>query len=332
MLNLTPILKRNSFPPCILSRWIALVVFGLLASPGALRAQGNTDHTIPVSVLVTVESKTNDAPPDVPQDAVFVHQDNQTRKVLDWQPLSQGGATLDLVVYIDDSIEQSAGVPLQYAAAFIRALPSNARIEVAYSLEGRPQIGQAFTADREAAVKALHIPMGRAAGYYGLYAGLTEFVQAWPEDATRRELLVISDGLDVMRGLRQSLADENPDLNTLINLLRNESIVAFTIFANGGGRVLHTPLLTGVGQGCLQYLSDETGGEAFLGVSTPNSFTPYLNKLSQDLAHQYLLTFEAVTAKNNKPQLSRLQVGAEMTGVVLRAPVHVNVPASPAAH
>ncbi len=309
---------------------VALAVFGLLAAPSAPRAQSNADHTVPLSVLVTIASKTNDPPPAVTKDDVFVHQDNQTRRVLDWVPLSQGGATLDLVVYIDDSMDQSVAIPLMDAAGFIRALPPNARIEVAYSLSGRPQIEQPFTTDREAAVKALHIPIGRSTGSYGLYSGLAEFINGWPEDATRREILVISDGIDLMRGFSQSLPDENPDLGGLTKLLRREGIVAFTIFGNGGSRVLHGQAMTSVGQGCLQYLSDETGGEAFLGVSTAPSFTPYLTHVSQDLANQYLLTFEAATAKNNKPQPSKLQVGAEILGIVIHAPAHVSVPAAAA--
>ncbi len=311
-------------------RAIALVIFALV-TPSAFRGQDKTEHTVPVSVLVTVGSKTKDAPPEVPKDAVYVHQDNQTRRVLDWQPLSQGGATLDLVVYIDDSMDHSVGGPLMDAAAFIRALPPNARIEIAYSLSGHSQIGQAFTTDREAAIKALHIPLGRSTGSYGLYSGLTDFIHGWPEDATRRELLIISDGIDLLRGFSQSLPGENPDLDTLNNVLRREGIVVFTIFGNGGSALLHGSAMTSVGQSCLQSLSDESGGEAFLGLQTAYSFTPYLNQISEDLANQYLLTFEAVAPINNKPKLSKLQAGAEVPGTVIHAPAHVNVPPSPAA-
>ncbi|MGO9641604.1 MAG: hypothetical protein ACLP1Y_09905 [Candidatus Acidiferrales bacterium] len=309
---------------------VALIVFGLAAVPAALVAQGDTGQTQPVSVLVTVASKGKTPPPDVPQDAVVVHQDGQTRRVLDWQPLSQGGSSLDLVVYVDDSLDHSVGVALMDAAAFIRALPPNTRVEVAYSLSGQPQIGQAFTTDHEAAVKALHIPLGRSTGSYGLFTGLSEFVQGWPEGATRREILVISDGIDLMRGFSQALPGENQDLESLTNLLRREGIAVFTIFANGGSAELHSEEMVTVGQSCLQYLSDETGGEAFLSVSTAPSFTPYLDQLSQELAHQYLLTFAAVTT--SKPKLSKLQVGAEVRGIVIYAPAHVNVPPSPAAH
>jgi hypothetical protein len=309
---------------------VALLVFGFAVLPAALVAQGDTGQTQPVSVLVTIASKGKTPPPDVPKDVVFVHQDRQTRRVLDWQPLSQGGSTLDLVVYVDDALDRSVGMPLMDASAFIRALPPNTRVEVAYSLGGRPQIGQAFTTDREAAVKALHIPLGRSTGSYGLFTGLTEFVQGWPEGATRREILVISDGIDLMRGISQALPGENQDLDVLTNLLRREGIPVFTIFANGGSAELHSEEMVTVGQSCLQYLSDETGGEAFLGVSTAPSFTPYLDQLSQDLAHQYLLTFAAVTA--SKAKLSKLQVGAEVPGIVVHAPAHVNVPPSPAAH
>jgi hypothetical protein len=311
------------------SRVIALVIIALVA-PSAFRGQDKTEHTVPVSVLVTVGSKTKDAPPEVPKDAVYVHQDNQTRRVLGWQPLSQGGATLDLVVYIDDSMDHSVGVPLMDAAAFIRALPPKARIEIAYSLSGHPQIGQAFTTDREAAIKALHMPLGHFTGSYGLYSGLTEFIQGWPQDATRRELLVISDGIDLLRGSSQSMPGENPDLAILNNILRRERIVVFTIFGNGGSARLQG-VMTSVGQSCLQSLSNESGGEAFLGLQTAYSFTPYLDRISQDLAHQYLLTFEEVAPTNNKPKLSKLQVGAEVPGTVIHAPAHVNVPPSPAA-
>jgi len=310
---------------------IVLVVLGFVVSPIAFLAQGKSGQLQAVSVLVTVASKTKDAPPDVPKDAVFVHQDNQTRKVLDWQPLPQNSSSLDLVVYVDDALDHSVGVPLLDAASFIRALPPNARIEVAYSQDGHPQIGQEFTTDREAAVKALHVPLGHSTGSYGLYSGLTELVQGWPSSAQRHAILLVSDGIDFMRGGgSQLLPGENPDLDGLTNLLRTDAITVFTIYGNGGGPLLHSPDAISVGQSCLQYLSDETGGEAFLGLGAPVSFSPYLKQISQELASQYLLTFEAVTANNKKPKLSRLQVGAEVPGIVIHAPAHVNVPAGPA--
>jgi len=306
-------------------------VVGILALAAVsifLVAQSDWQHTQAVSVLVTVAGKGNSAPPDVPKDAVYVHQDNQTRGVLDWDSLSQGGSNLELVVYVDDALDHSVGVQLEDVAAFIRALPPNTRVEVAYSLGGVPQVGQSFTTDREAAIRAVHIPLGRTAGSYGLYSGLSDLVKAWTSEATRREILIISDGLDFLRGRSQLLPGENPDLDALMDLLRRGNIAAFAIFANGGPAQFHDPTFVSIGQSCLEYLSDETGGEAFTGVSTAPSFKPYLDRISQDLAHQYLLTFAVSTSP--KPKLSRLKVGAEVSGAVVYAPAHILVPATPA--
>jgi hypothetical protein len=310
---------------------IALAVLVLVTSPIAFLAQSKPEHSQAVSVLVTIASKTKDPPPAVSRDDVFVHQDNQTRRVLDWHLIPKDTTPLEVVLYVDQALNSSVAGPLQDAASFVRALPPQARVAVAYSLSGHPQLAQDFTTDRDAVGKALHVPMGRFTGSYGLFSGLADLVRGWQMTPARHVILLVSDGLDAMRGVAQMQPDVNPDMAALIDLLHRKGIVVFTIYANRLPLSAPPDPFLSVGQSCLQYLSDETGGEAFLGLQTAFSFTPYLNQISADLGNQYLLTFDALSVNNNKPKLSKLQVGAEVTGIVIHAPAHVIVPARPAA-
>ena len=77
----------------------------------------------------------------------------------------------------------------------------------------------------------------------------------------------------------------------------------------------------------MSQLSESTGGESFsLGVQSPVSLQPYLNKLQTVLRNQYLLSFAAIPG--SKPELQTVKLKTEVAGVELAAPDAVWVPAA----
>ncbi|MGB6431482.1 MAG: hypothetical protein WBF06_12920 [Candidatus Acidiferrales bacterium] len=302
---------------------ISVAAVSLASAP--IGAQAQAAGTKPVNVIVTVLGKGKEAAPEVTEDSVNVHQDGKARPVLGWQRLPEDGQGLELIVYVDGSVDASVANQLQDVSAFIRALPREASAEVVYSYGGEPQIVQSPTTDRELAAKSVRIPSGRFAASSGLYAGLEDFAKHLPDGGSRRVFLVISNGIDLLRGVGESDPGINPDLQSAIDELHRKDISVYAIYAGGGGRMLENEYLVNNGQGCLARLAAETGGEFFsMGLSTPIDFEPYLKDVSEGLTHQYLLTFAAVTS--TKAHLSTLRVGVEVEGADVLAPDHVFVP------
>jgi hypothetical protein len=305
---------------------LSILIAGASIAASPIAAQTQTTSTKPVSVIVTVLGKGEQAAPEVPQDSVTVRQDRDLRKLLAWRALPSDGEGLDFVVYVDDSLHTGVDQQLQQVSSFLRALPPKAKAEVVYSLGGVPQVAQALTTDHDAAAKAVRIPAGSGEASSGLYAGLQDFAKHWSDPADRRVILLVSNGIDLLRGVGESDPAINPDLQSAIDELHRQDFSVYTIYAGGGGRLLQNTYLINNGQGSLARLAGETGGEAFFFVlSTPIDFQPYLDEISNAIDHQYLLTFAAATTA--KAHLSTLRVGVEVEGADVLAPDHVFIPA-----
>lgn len=311
----------------IVLKYIVMMIAGasLIAAP--IAAQTTGAETKPVSVIVTVLGRGKEAAPAVTQDSVSVRQDGEARKVLGWQAVPDDGTGLDLVVYVDGALRTAVAQQLQDVSVFVRTLPPKARTEVVYSYGGETQVVQAMTTDHELAAKALRIPSGRSSASSGLYAGIEDFAKRWPEGGNRRVLLVISNGIDLLRGAEDSYPGTNPDLQSAIEELHRKEISVYTIYASSAGFAGQNELLVSNGQGCLAQLASETGGQSYFeGLWTPINFQPYLKAISKNLGHQYLLTFAGAADSSGKAHLSRLQVGVEVTPKAdVLAPDHVFV-------
>jgi hypothetical protein len=166
---------------------ISVAAASLALAPIGAHAQAA--GTKPVNMIVTVLGKGKDAAPEVTEDSVNVHQDGKVRPVLGWQRLPEDGEGLELIVYVDGSLNSGVANQLQDVSAFIRTLPAKASAEVVYSYGGEPQIVQPSTTDHELAAKALRIPSGRFAASSGLYAGLEDFAKHLPDGGNRRVFL-----------------------------------------------------------------------------------------------------------------------------------------------
>ena len=175
--------------------------------------------------------------------------------------------------------------------------------------------------------KGIRLPFGSGGAFSSPYLALTDLLQRWPDDNNRRELLLVSDGIDLFRGVAESAPGLNPDLDRAVRAAQREGVVVHTLFASGAERVRRNFFLIGNGQGALLQLAYETGGEAFFqGSQTPLAFKPYLERLSDVLGRQYLLTLQPPARA--KGGFERLRVSTEVPGAELIGPGHVYVPAS----
>jgi len=136
----------------------------------------------------------------------------------------------------------------------------------------------------------------------------------------RREILLISDGHDRLRGDLQS-----PDVQSVIDNSQRTGIVIHTLYSSvGSGR---NSIRLNYAQSNLTRVTEETGGQSFFqGLSTPISFTPFLNQLDMALHNQYFLTFTTARSNKKKGEFRGFKVTTEQRNVSITAASEVFVP------
>lgn len=222
-----------------------------------------------------------------------VLEDGEEQEILSMR----GGvrSPLTLAVLIQEDAAASIGNEIQGMADFIRRLPQGSRVLVGYLRAGSLQIRQRFTNDLERAAKALRLPIGAAfAAPYNPYVLTIEALRRFDAQPTgRRAVLLVSDGLDVSRGLDSSAPSQSIDLERAINEARRRSVAVYSFYTpTAGGTARGNLLLVSNGQGSLERISKETGGRAFFqGTGAPVSFNPFLRELNTLLSRQFALTY-----------------------------------------
>lgn len=304
----------------------ALIGAGTAALP--LQGQGtNPANADVVRVTVTVSGRDQSAPPALAKEDVMVRQDNERRPVVDWFAAQGEQAGLDLAILVDDSLDASLGSQFRDLHAFLRGLPATTRVGVFYSSHGAVSLRQDFSADHELAVKALRLPAGSINDGSSIYLAAADLLKRWPKNENRAAVLLISDGIDIFRGVEDSEPYQDIDLQTAVDQAQRNGITVFTLFASGAARYRSNFYLIGNGQSCLLRLASETGGEAyFQGWQTPVAFRPFLETATKRLGRQYVLKFRAHSGE--KAGFARLQVTTEVPRVAMTAPARVFVPAA----
>lgn len=275
-------------------------------------------------VIITAVASSGNEVPSLGRQDVSVHEDKRPCAVADLTPMSSSSEKLQLAILIDQSSTTQLGQQLKEISRFINALPPDSSMAVAYAMNGTAMMQQAFTTDRTAVNKALHLTAGPSAGNTAIYEALASLIQKWPHNTIRREVLLISDGIDDTYGLEQTQPGQNPSLERAIQFAQRETITVFSIFV-GSGRATRNRFLNMNGQGSLADLTSSTGGYAFSqGTQTPISFGPFLDDLQKMLGRQYLLTFRP--APSRKPGDHDLKAAVEIPHVKLLAPTRIYWP------
>ncbi|MGA9967801.1 MAG: hypothetical protein WBQ10_21570 [Terriglobales bacterium] len=155
---------------------------------------------------------------------------------------------------------------------------------------------QTLTSDHALAAKALRLPLGISGINASPYFSLSDLIKQWPQSTARREVLMVSDGIDRYYG---SSDLQDPYLAAAIEDAQRAGVVVFVIYTPGVGHYSHGYWRTYWGQIYLSQVADETGGESYyIGFTgAPVTFVPYLDDLAQRLTRQYLLTFSAKPQK-----------------------------------
>lgn len=283
-----------------------LAALGFLA-PCVWAQQPASPTGVPTRVIVTVEAKHGSNVPAVNREDVMVHQGHERDKVADWVPLQGDHAALELFILLDDGLNATVGSQFDDIREFITSLPASTAVGIGYMRNGSVDMVQNITTDHARAAKALRLPLGDQGIATSPYVCLSDLIAGWKPQEVRREILMISDGVDPLYGG----GAVNPYVDQAIAAAQKADVIIYSIYAQGAGHAGHSYWLLNWGQNYESQVADETGGEFYyLGFWNGPSFTPYLDDLAKKLNHQYLLTFLAKPEK--KPALVPLKVQTEV--------------------
>jgi hypothetical protein len=306
---------------------LAAILIIAAGQAAARQSQTPNQNAARVRMTVSVEARHGMDVPPIAREDVIVNEGHDHDKVTGWIPAQGPNAGLDLLVLLDDSSSASLGSQLEDIRAFIAQQPPTTFIAVGYAQNGTVEMTQNFTQDHAAAAKSLRLPLGAGAGVDASpYFSVSDYVKHWPANPARprREILLISDGVDTYYGGGPT----DPYLDEAVEDAQRAGVTIYSIYTPGSGHAGHSFYRINWGQNYLSELSDKTGGESYWnGFGSAVSFTPFLDELTHQLQHQYLLTFAPKPEK--KPGMQRVRLATEATGAELVYPENVYVPATP---
>jgi len=322
------------------------VSLGLFATICALAMTTSLAHsqqkaalnTVQVHMVITDQgfSDNGDVPVLGPQN-VTVKQGKMTLKVNQVIPAQGDNAGLQLIILIDDTVDSNIGSNLNDIRDFINAQPKSTAIGIAYMSNATFRITQNFTDDHALAVKAVRLPLGRLSTMDSPYLSLISLVKSWPQQKLRREVLMISDGMDPLRSRTPSsrsttpgrsagaapsrnttMPTISPDASSASTICQRYGVIVHSIYATGAGRRGRNAWEAQLGQSGIAKIIDETGGEYYsLGTSNAISFKPYLDRLQKVLGSQYYLEFQATPGK--KDGLQRVDILTDLANADIAA-------------
>jgi hypothetical protein len=309
-----------------LSALATVVGLAVWAAGSLFAQQAPAGSGVPAHMVVTVEPHHGKDVPTVNREDVMVYEGKERDPVVEWIPAQGEHAALELFILLDDGSNASLGTQLQDLRKFIAAQPPTTLIGIAYMQNGIAKVEQAPTNDHALAAKALRLPMGIRGGNGSPYFALTDLVKRWPESTARREVFMVSDGIDLYYGTGDL---QDPYLDEAIENVQRAGILVSAIYSPGVGHFAHAYWQTYWGQLYLSELAEKTGGEAYyIGFNGPPvSFQPYLEDFGRRLSHQYLLTFLAKPPK--KAGLVPVKLRTELKNVDLVAAERVYVAPAP---
>lgn len=305
-----------------------ILSFLVLAAAFAVTVESRTaDSGVTVRMTVTANVTDSENVPEIPPNDVIVERGHERLKVTEWSPARGDRAGLELFILIDDACDPSLGSHLHELRTFVKDQPPATSVAIGYMRNATVQIAQNFTTDHAAAAKAIRLPPGTPGAYGSPYLSVIDLIKRWPASSNRREVLMISDGIDRARSApRWRGLSMNPDVDGASSAAQRAGIMVHAIYSPGTGRQRRNFWEATNGQMGIAKLAEETGGESFyLGLQNPVSFEPYLKELEQALSSQYLLSFSAMPGTRSGPQYVSLHT--EVAGVEFAAADSVWVPA-----
>ncbi len=265
--------------------------------------------TIPVSIFTKEELKQNQAGEFIEAGEIIVKEDGDQQTILSIRSVTN--TPLHIAVLIQDNLSSNVNLQLDEIRNFIKKLPPDSRVMVAYLRSGSTQIAQKFTTDLEKAAGSIRAIVGSPSiAPNSPYEGVEEMTARFDALPTgRRAILLVSDGLD----LSNPLPTQSLQLDQAILKAQRRGVAIYSFYSsatlteNGSSGVILNA------QGSLNRLSEETGGRAFFqGTFSPISFQPFFRDLNLALNRQFALTYLSTHLKKGYYKIEVLSTNPEI--------------------
>jgi hypothetical protein len=351
-------------------RLLLLVAVGLLLLwwPDAQSQQTPGQNVAQVHLVITDEAvREGEELPPLHLEDVKVKQGKNPLKVTQLIPAIGENAALQLMILIDDTLKPSVGNNLTELKEFITAQPPSTVIAIGYMANAGVNVVQNFTPDHDLAVKALRLPRGSVSTMDSPYLSLISLVKGWPPQKVRREVLMVSDGIDRLRGEKPELSSLGADFGAVYHrpnynrgasgasyraayetsavpayqsmpsisidapsaseMSQRYNVLVYSLYATGVGHAGRSSWDQQLGLSGLSQIADETGGDCF-SLGT-----------SQLVSFKpYLDTFQKMLANQyyvvfeavpkKKDSFQRVKIETELSNSEIEAPDNVWVPAT----
>lgn len=236
---------------------------------------------------------------------------------------SASNSPLELVILLDSGARTSISTQLGDIRKFVQTLPPSSKVAIGYMQNGISRLTGPLTADRDAALKGLHIPAGMQGENASPYFCLSDLAKRWPSSdrSARREVVMITDGVD---SYHPGMDLDDPYVDAAIHDAAHAGLVVYSIYWQNRGRYDQTMVGSASGQDLLLQVTKATGGNSYwVGTGNPVSFQPYFKDLARRFQNQYELSFTA--ALRNRAQLEDLKLKVNGISGKVDAPGQVYV-------
>ena len=285
---------------------------------GVNTARTNSGKPVTIPLTIKINSRQLEPETELQNVDLTVNEDGDPQTILSIRGVGTN-SPITLAVLIQEDLVPSVGNEIKSLKEFITGLPKGSRVMIGYLRTGSLQVKHKFTNELEKAAESLRPPSGFPnAGPYNPYVEVIEALKKFDSQPLgRRAILLVSDGLDISRGVDSSLPSQSVDLQRAVNESQRRGVAIYGFYAPTVVASTY-PSLAANAQSSLLRLSNETGGHAFFqGTGAPVSFAPFIRELGVSLEKQVALTFLSTHLKKG---FHRIEVNSATPGVRITFP------------
>jgi hypothetical protein len=305
-----------------ISKVVMSLAAGAVLTAGAALAQGENQGQ-GQAVVTVLPAHGNETPANLSQQDLTIKVNGKESSITNWIPLRGANDKLEMVVLIDGAARTSMATQMGDISSFVKGLPANAKVAIAYMENGQAAMTGPLTTDHAQALRGLHIPGGPAGASASPYFCLSDMARRWPSNdrGARREVVMITDGVD---NYDRRYDPEDPYMEAAVADSVRAGLVVYSIYWQNRGRLDGTAYETNAGQNLLLQVTQATGGNSYWeGYGNPVSFEPYFKDLDRRLQNQYELSF--TSPLKGKPEVENLKLKVSGIAGKVDAPEQVLV-------
>jgi hypothetical protein len=301
---------------------ISLAAGAMMAAAPALPQNENEGRG--QAVVTVLPAHDNAAPTNVSAQDLAIKVNGKDSAITNLMPLRGQNDRLELVILLDAGARASLGTQLNDIANFVKTLPPQAKVSIAWMVNGVAQLATPLTTDHQAALKGIHLPGGFVGQSASPYFCLSNLAQHWPSDdrSARRVVVMITDGIDYYE---PRYDPEDPYVQAAITDSVRSGLVVYSIYWQNRGRFDRSMWGTDAGQNLMLMVTQATGGNSYWeGYGNPVSFQPYFKDLDRRLENQYEVAFTA-PLKGKSGDVENIKVKTNGVNAKVDAPQQVYV-------